>query len=361
MMVANAQVMPPDDEIWYTTSDGKKISTNDVFVEDIGFQILRVTSNEYSNGKGVIKLDKTCTFISSDMFWKKTTLTSVNLPKTVGRLESNSFVRCTSLKVIQLNGFAWFNTDPGCYGSLETLVVPAKYVKEYKESEVLIRYKNKIVSYEEMYGNAINELNEIKKQLFHIPDVAPLIDEAIKDIYAATNKEEVNRIRCLVLAKIEALEMIARSLKDSDMTQNDEQMLADYTSMIKQSTDSAAVVKIKDDALSWIRLPNTARQALSDIHVAMQGEHGNALINQIVADDIEKIKTFFDNEELVKTRREEAIKKLDVAVLVYKNSKTELLGTLATPQEGPYIEVIGQNGKVVKLYNPKNAILKEEK
>lgn len=208
-----------------------------------------------------------------------------------------------------------------------------------------------------MYGNVINELNAKRDGYSHVQDADLLIDDAIKDINAATSKEEVDKIRNLVLAKLEAIRIIQYDYE----TQNDKQMIADYISNIKQATDITTVEEIEEEALDWKGLPGEAKHAISDIHVAMQGEHDNAVIKQVVANDIQVIKWEYENDEIVNERRDEAIRKLDIAVPVYRNSKAELLGTLGTPQAGPAIEVTDQNGKVVKLYNPKNAIITEEK
>lgn len=147
MMVANAQVVPPDNEIWYTTSDGKiVVPMANSFFDERNNATFQITSNEYSNGKGVIKLNKICTYISNEIFAKSATLTSVNLPQNVEGMDANSFISCSSLKAVRLNGLVSYYTTTMIFPNLEVVIVPDYYVEWYKEHNAWKLYANKIVS-----------------------------------------------------------------------------------------------------------------------------------------------------------------------------------------------------------------------
>lgn len=87
--------LPPDDEIWYITSDGSVAEPNrtDVF----GAEIL---SNTYVDGKGVIKFDGEVTMVGKSAFWfcdKKDELTNVYIPESVTEIGASAFNGCSAL------------------------------------------------------------------------------------------------------------------------------------------------------------------------------------------------------------------------------------------------------------------------
>lgn len=80
----------PNNQIWYTSSDGN-------VVDFTGSNV----SNIYSNGRGVITFDNEVTVIGNH-FNASTTLTSVTLPNSVTSISSNAFYGCTSLENINI-------------------------------------------------------------------------------------------------------------------------------------------------------------------------------------------------------------------------------------------------------------------
>lgn len=81
----------PNNQIWYTSSDGN-------VVDFTGSNV----SNIYSNGRGVITFDNEVTVIGNN-FNASTTLTSVTLPNSVTSISSNAFKDCTSLQNINIH------------------------------------------------------------------------------------------------------------------------------------------------------------------------------------------------------------------------------------------------------------------
>ena len=79
---------------------------------------------------------------------------------------------------------------------------------------------------------------------------------------------------------------------------------------------------------------------------------GSAYLNGLVEVYKNSIETA-DEFDVVSSNMDEAISKLLFARQAYQSMAKETLGTLVTEQNGPAVEVIDQNDKVVRLYNPK--------
>lgn len=79
---------------------------------------------------------------------------------------------------------------------------------------------------------------------------------------------------------------------------------------------------------------------------------GCAYLNGLVEEYKNSIETA-DEFDVVSSNMDEAISKLLFARQAYQSMTKETLGSLVTEQNGPAVEVIDQNDKVVRLYNPK--------
>lgn len=88
---------PPNDEIWYTTTDGAIVIPK--YSVETGKTII---SNTYSNGKGVIKFDAAITLIANNAFQGCETLESVSLPCELKQINTGAFSKCTNLKEITI-------------------------------------------------------------------------------------------------------------------------------------------------------------------------------------------------------------------------------------------------------------------
>ena len=105
--------MQPNNEIWYTSLDGDVITPYDTDVFGT-----TITSNTYSDGKGVITFDSDVTRIGDDAFAERTSLTSVTIPDSVTLIGNGAFSSCTSLtsvlipdSVTTIGNYAFYN----CY------------------------------------------------------------------------------------------------------------------------------------------------------------------------------------------------------------------------------------------------------
>lgn len=78
---------PPNNQIWYTSSDGNIITPSNAFGANI-------ISNVYENGKGVITFDGDITEIGFRAFELRKTLTEITIPNSVKYISYNAFVGC---------------------------------------------------------------------------------------------------------------------------------------------------------------------------------------------------------------------------------------------------------------------------
>ena len=87
----------PNDEIWYTSSDGAVITPQGTI--DFGANII---SNTYANGKGIIKYDGNVTSIGYQAFYYCSRLTSVTIPNSVTSIGNHAFFYCSGLTSVAI-------------------------------------------------------------------------------------------------------------------------------------------------------------------------------------------------------------------------------------------------------------------
>ena len=87
----------PNNQIWYTSSDGKTVVP--YYTDDFGATIV---SNTYTDGKGVITFNGDVTSIGDYAFQDCDSLTSVTIPDSVTKIESEAFSDCDSLTSVNI-------------------------------------------------------------------------------------------------------------------------------------------------------------------------------------------------------------------------------------------------------------------
>ena len=92
-----AEPAQPNNEIWYTSTDGAIVTPykTDVFGANI-------ISNTYENGKGIIKFDTPITSIGALAFYQCASLTSVIIPNSATSIGGSAFNICTSLTSVTI-------------------------------------------------------------------------------------------------------------------------------------------------------------------------------------------------------------------------------------------------------------------
>ena len=93
------QQLPPNNEIWYTSSDGSIVEPSDQGIDIFGAEIV---SNTYEGGKGIIKFNGDVTTIGKDAFRYCKSLTSVTIPNSVTTIGGYAFSGCESLKSVTI-------------------------------------------------------------------------------------------------------------------------------------------------------------------------------------------------------------------------------------------------------------------
>ena len=85
-----------NDEIWYTSTDGKIVEPS----ETIGQGWPNIISNTYKNGKGIIKFASNITSIVANAFYNKNKLNSIIIPDGITFIDGASFYGCSITSII---------------------------------------------------------------------------------------------------------------------------------------------------------------------------------------------------------------------------------------------------------------------
>lgn len=90
----------PNNEIWYTTTDGEIIEPDENYIQYINANI---ESNTYSDGKGVIKFDAPVTKMGSSCLHNIRNLQTIQIPNSVKTIGAGTFAHCLYLKEVILS------------------------------------------------------------------------------------------------------------------------------------------------------------------------------------------------------------------------------------------------------------------
>ena len=143
----------PNNQIWYTSSNGKVVTPykTNVFGANI-------SSNTYTDGMGIITFDGDVTMIGDLAFYNLINLTNVTIPNSVTTIGNDVFGYCHSLTNVTIPnsvtsiGVSVFN---GCYSLKE---FKGKFADEDGRSLIV---DNTIIAYAYASGNTYNIPNSV--------------------------------------------------------------------------------------------------------------------------------------------------------------------------------------------------------
>ena len=97
--VTEWEITPPDNEIWYTSTDGEVVpyATD----ESTGNEVV---SNTYSDGKGIVKFAGNLEVVDKEAFYYQPRLATVTLPERVTKIDVSAFYACYGLEEVNLGG-----------------------------------------------------------------------------------------------------------------------------------------------------------------------------------------------------------------------------------------------------------------
>lgn len=152
---------PPNNEIWYTSSDGQPIGIsryNDNHAPIIAdFGGANIISNVYKDGKGVITFDSEVTSIPDCGYQRETRLTNILLPNSIKAVGQYAFYRCNNLKHIKFpENLSYIGYD--AFGWLDNLysitvpdIVPNNLAYQLKDCKNLTYVCGKYATYDNKY------------------------------------------------------------------------------------------------------------------------------------------------------------------------------------------------------------------
>ena len=91
--------VPPNNEIWYTSTDGRIVDNGDT---DSYYYGAKLTSNTYVNGKGVMKFDGAVTKLATNVFADLSTLRTIILPESITSMSTAVFQGCSALVSVNI-------------------------------------------------------------------------------------------------------------------------------------------------------------------------------------------------------------------------------------------------------------------
>ena len=163
----------PNNQIWYTSSDGNIITPN-----NYSFSEAKIESNVYENGKGVITFDRDLTYIGSQAFFGKQ-LISVVLPNSLKTIENQAFSYTSLTQVVIPDGVEVISGGAFSYNPILNVTIPNSVKTIGNEVfDYNARLKEVVIPYgvETIGGHAFNYCQNLTK--INIPNSVTTIGDS---------------------------------------------------------------------------------------------------------------------------------------------------------------------------------------
>lgn len=291
-VVAKAQTCPPNDQLWYTSSDGQVVMPN-----RFNFNV-KITSNTYENGKGVITFDGELTSIGQSAFYT-TKIASVSIPASLKKIGTSAFSICDDLK---------------------TLVIPSN-----------------------------SQLQEIGNDAFNVANIEGELTIPASVTIIGNNAFDRCPLTKVYMSTEDLHRMGRRIFPETTLVLVAPQLYERYTSYF--GNDFKIEVPLKEWQEYTLNQIDAARRtinALSDEDNADLATVINIIKNAKVFD--ETLDAYYHSFVLIDRQK------------AFEEKVKTVLASMASRQDGPAVEIVGNNGQTFRLYNIKNVrYIKENK
>ncbi|MCQ2129563.1 MAG: leucine-rich repeat domain-containing protein [Bacteroidaceae bacterium] len=349
-VMANAESIPTN-EIWYTSTDGRKVEpyNKEAFGADI---------NESGSIVGIIRFSFTVISIGKDAFKDCNTLASITLPSYVKSIGANAFYNCKSLVSISIpNSVESIGSNAFCgCESLTSINIPVP-VKSIENMAFSCCYNLTTVSFDGIaptFGNGVffssNNLKYIVVQNSQVDNyknngaLSAFADKIIS----------LSEFKSIAEGEINKLKESASSLLSND----DKTAISQYISNLMSATTPGSAVAIKEEALAFIHHRAAVAAAFAEIDALISGVTDEEILSKAQTAKNQILNT--DKPEVINSIKEAVLNELKIPVKYFNSGKSSALGTMGTEQEGPAVEVKGKDGSTVKLYNIENVKFSKE-
>ena len=194
---------PEDSEIWFTTTDGKRL----ISLDETAFDATIVEVIYTEGGVNVIRFDKAVTEIGEGAFDNCFNIFNLSLPNSITKIGEEAFMGCTNMECLTLGiGLCncGSNAFEGCY-NLHSLHIPS--IQDWCKITFETNWANPLYYAESFIinGKRISNLN-IPEGITQINKYAFIYNQHIKSVFIS---KSVNRIEedafegCDNLSKVE--------------------------------------------------------------------------------------------------------------------------------------------------------------
>lgn len=235
-----------------------------------------------------------------------------------------------------------------------------KYYTDIVNAESANRVKTLVGDATTIIGlrpNKDKSIQDIKKRFDNVlittrnPSDEKLINNLINEIDKATKKADMDKANKKAYDRLKIMDarrliiiMISVKAEEADLSMEEMSIIDDIIEAITYCNDQKSLRNHQSLALILLR-DKGKRDAIIEIRRGIPeglGKAGNSHFFNFVA----------------RGGGEEALK---IAIAAYNEGKANGIGTLGNQQKGPAIDLTDQDGRDIRLYNPKKTEFKEEK